>query len=65
MSIFGVPEMSNPGEARRVRRILGKLEGVREIDVNYITCIVSIRYDGKKLSLLSIKAAILKARNER
>jgi hypothetical protein len=57
-AIFSMLEMGIPGRAKSLGMRLGKLEGVRLVDFNYIMDTVSIRYDGKKLTLDSIKNVI-------
>jgi hypothetical protein len=55
MAIFKTQGMHIPGRARQLRLDLGKLEGIRAIDFNYITDTVSIGYDASKLTLDTIR----------
>jgi len=57
-AIFRVQGMSIPGRAKSLGLKLGRLEGVHLVDFNYISDTVSIGYDGKKLTLDSIRNAI-------
>jgi copper chaperone CopZ len=58
LAIFMVPGMSVKGRARRLRREMGKLDGILQIDINYILDTVSIRYDAGKLTLDRIRKEI-------
>jgi copper chaperone CopZ len=58
MAIFKTYGMHIPGRARQLRLDLGKLEGIRAVDFNYITDTVSIGYDANKLTLEMIRDAL-------
>lgn len=58
MAIFNIPGMSIPGRAQRLRREVGKLDGILAVDINYILDTVSIRYDANKLTLDRIRRRI-------
>jgi hypothetical protein len=58
MVILKTHGMGIQGRARRLRSDLGKLEGIREIDFNYIMDSVSIRYDSNKLTIDEIRSAV-------
>ncbi|MGA1975702.1 MAG: heavy-metal-associated domain-containing protein [Conexivisphaerales archaeon] len=58
MAIFKIPGMNLPGRAQRLRLEVGRLDGILEVDINYILDTISIRYDAKKLTLDRIKEKI-------
>jgi copper chaperone CopZ len=58
MAIFKIQRMSIPGRGKRLRREVGKLDGILAVDINYILDTVSIRYDANKLTLDRIKKKI-------
>jgi len=49
--IFRVDGTSGRGRAKNLGAELGKLDGVRAIEFNYILDTVLIKYDGKKRTL--------------
>ncbi len=55
MAIFKTQRMNIAGRARKLRLDLGKLDGIRVIDFNYIMDIVSVSYDAKRLTLDTIR----------
>jgi len=58
VAIFRVPRMSVRGRAQRLRREVGKLDGISLVDINYILDTVSISYDPSKLTRDRIKAIV-------
>lgn len=52
------PRMNIPGEAQKLRKKVNELEGILELDINYILNTISIRYDSDKLTLAKIKETI-------
>jgi copper chaperone CopZ len=58
VAIFTVPGMSVRGRAQKLRRDVGKLDGILRVDINYILDTVSIRYDADRLTLRKIKAIV-------
>ncbi len=58
IAIFKALRMNIPGRARKLRLDLGKLEGIRVIDFNYIVDIVAVSYDAKRLTLDAIRNTI-------
>jgi copper chaperone CopZ len=58
MAIFKTQGMHIPGRARQLRLNLGKLDGIRAVDFNYITDTVSIGYDARRLTLDTIRDAL-------
>ncbi len=60
MVIFRVDRMSSRGRAKNLGLELGKLDGVRAIEFNYILDTVSIKYDGKKRTLGFIRNTLVK-----
>ena len=58
MAVFRVSGMSTPGRAQRLKREIGKLDGVLEIDINYILDTASIKYEAGKLTRDQIKEKI-------
>jgi len=50
--------MNVVGRAEKLRSDFGKLDGILEIEINYILDTVSIRYDSDKLTLANIKSKI-------
>lgn len=55
MAIFKTQGMQIPGRARQLRLDLRKLDGIRNVDFNYITDSVSIGYDANRLTLDAIR----------
>ena len=62
-AIFRMQGMNIPGQAKKLRLELGKLVGIGAVNINYVTDTVSIRYDGKELTLDSIRNAIFGRRS--
>jgi hypothetical protein len=57
-AILRAPGMNVVGRAEKLRSDFGKLDGILEIEINYILDTVSIRYDSDKLTLANIKSKI-------
>ena len=58
VAVFMAPGMNVPGEAQKLRKKANKLEGILELDINYILNTVSIRYDSDRVTLDTIKKTI-------
>ena len=52
------PGMNVPGEAQKLRKKANMLEGILELDINYILNTISIRYDSDKVTLAEIRKTI-------
>ena len=50
--------MSVSGRARQLKKDVLELDGVLEIDINYIQDTVSVRYDSSKVTLAEIKRTV-------
>jgi len=57
-ALFKVPGMSVRGRAKRLRRDVGKLDGILRVDINYILDTVSIRYDANRLTLSKLRTTV-------
>jgi P-type Cu+ transporter len=58
VAVFRVPGMSTPGRARRLKREIGKLDGILEVEINYILDTASVSYEAHKLTRDQIKEKI-------
>ena len=58
VAIFRVPGMDVEGRARRLKQEVGKFEGVLQIDINYITDTITIRFDPSRLTLDRLRREI-------
>lgn len=58
VAIFTVPGMSERGRAQKLRRDVGKLDGILRVDINYILDTVSIGYDADRVTLRKIRAIV-------
>jgi copper chaperone CopZ len=47
--------MDNPGRAQKLRRALEELDGVIQVDINYISDTSTVRYDADRLTLAEVK----------
>ncbi|MDG6899297.1 MAG: heavy-metal-associated domain-containing protein [Nitrososphaerota archaeon] len=47
--------LSEPGQARRLRRASAKLDGITRVDINYILGSVTVEYDADKLTSAQVK----------
>jgi copper chaperone CopZ len=47
--------LTEPGQARRLRRASAKLEGIVRVDINYILGSVTVEYDADKLTSAQVK----------
>ena len=54
-AIFKILGMSRPGRAQKLKRAVGKLDGVLVFDINYVFDTVSMKYDANRLTLDQIK----------
>jgi copper chaperone CopZ len=54
-AILKMEGMSDSGEARRLRRVASKLDGILRVDINYILDSVTVKYDADKLTSAQIK----------
>jgi cation transport ATPase len=57
-AILKIRGMDNSGRVQRLRRAAGKLSGVRQVDINYISGTATIRYDADKLTLAQVSKPI-------
>jgi hypothetical protein len=46
------------GQPERLRRALGRLDGVQEVKVNFILDTISIRYDSERVTRAQIKRKV-------
>lgn len=58
LAVFRVSGMSTPGRARRLKLEISKLDGVLEVEINYILDTASVRYEADKLTRDQIKEKI-------
>lgn len=54
-AILKIQGMNDPGQAQRLKRAVGTLDGVLRVDTNYILDSVTIKYDADKITLAQIK----------
>jgi len=54
-AILKIRGMSDSGQAQRFRRTAAKLDGVLQVDINYILDSVTVKYDADKLTSDQIK----------
>lgn len=54
-SVIKVWGMSDSGRARHLRQVADKLDGVLQVDFNYILDSVTVKYDVDKLSSAQVK----------
>ncbi len=59
VAIFRAPGMNVAGGAQKLRRQVNKLNGVLEVDINYILDTISIRYDPYRVTLPKIRDTVL------
>ena len=55
IAILKMRGMTDSAEARRLRRAAGKLDGVLQVDINYILDSVTVKYDADKLTSAQVK----------
>ena len=55
-AILKIRGMENPGRAQQLRRTAEKLDGVLQVDINYISETATIRYDADRLTLADVKS---------
>lgn len=60
-----VPGMSRSGRAEQVRRDVGGLDGVLDVEINYILDSVTVKYDAGKLTPARVKEALKSSRRGR
>jgi copper chaperone CopZ len=53
--ILKIPGMNESGRAQRLRRAVEKLDGVFQVDINYIRDVVTIKYDANRLTATQVK----------
>jgi hypothetical protein len=58
LALFKVPGMNVAGRSQALREAIGKLDGVLQLEFNYILDTVSIWYDAGKLTLDRIREEI-------
>ena len=54
-AILKLRGMSDSGQARRFRRAAASLDGILQVDINYILDSVTVKYDADKLTSAQIK----------
>jgi copper chaperone CopZ len=54
-AILKIKGMDTPGRAQKLRRSLAELDGVIQVDINYISDTSTIRYDADRLTLADVK----------
>jgi copper chaperone CopZ len=54
-AILKIRGMSNSGQARRLQRAAGKLDGILRVDINYILDSVTVKYDSDKLTPAQVR----------
>jgi copper chaperone CopZ len=54
-AVLKIRGMDNPGRAQKLRRALEELDGVIQVDINYISDTSTIRYDADRLTLAEVK----------
>jgi copper chaperone CopZ len=57
-AIVTAPGINIAGGAEKLSRELSKLDGILDIEINYILDTVSIRYDSDRVTLAKIKQKI-------
>ena len=55
-AILKIRGMDNPGRAQQLRRTAEKLDGVLQVDINYISDTSTIKYDADRLTLADVKS---------
>ncbi|MDG7007887.1 MAG: cation transporter [Nitrososphaerota archaeon] len=55
-AILKIRGMDNPGRAQQIRRTAEKLDGVLQVDINYISDTSTIKYDAERLTLADVKS---------
>ena len=54
-AILKIRGMDNPGRAQQLRRTAEKLDGVLQVDINYISDTATVKYDADRLTLADVK----------
>ncbi|MDG6900875.1 MAG: heavy-metal-associated domain-containing protein [Nitrososphaerota archaeon] len=57
-AVMKIPGMSRTGRAEQLRRGVGRLEGVLDVEINYILDSVTVKYDASKLTPTQVKEAL-------
>jgi len=57
-AFFKMQRGDDSGQPERLRRALGRLDGVREVKVNFIFDTISIRYDSNRVTRDQIKRKV-------
>ena len=55
IAILKIRGMSDSGHAQRLRRAATKLDGVLQVDINYILDSVTVKYDADKLTTAQVR----------
>jgi copper chaperone CopZ len=55
IAILKIRGMSDSGQAQRLRRAATKLDGVLQVDINYILDSVTVKYDADKLTTAQVR----------
>src|SRR5712692_7581261 len=56
IAILKIRGMENPGRAQQLRRTVEQLDGVHQVDINYISDTATIQYDADRLTLADVKS---------
>jgi len=57
-AFFKMQGGDDSGQPERLRRALGRLDGVREVKINFIFDTISIRYDSNRVTRDQIKRKV-------
>ncbi len=55
-AVLKIRGMENPGRAEQLRRTAERLDGVLQVDINYISDTATIKYDADRLTLADVKS---------
>jgi len=55
IAILKIRGMSDSGQAQRLRRAATRLDGVLQVDINYILDSVTVKYDADKLTSAQVR----------
>ena len=55
-AILKIRGMENPGRARKLRHTAETLDGVLQVDINYVSETATIKYDADRLTLADVKS---------
>ena len=62
-AFFKMQGGDDSGQAERLRRALGRLDGVREVRINFILDTISIKYDSERVTRDQIKKKVDRSNN--